>query len=91
MPVYPGYPVPISMITPVPQLWWLRPASSAPRVGLQRAVVWKRVYLSPLSASFSMCGVGTGPPKVDAHPEPDVVEQHDQDVRAARGAFTGWG
>ena len=42
--------------------WWLRPVSSACRVGEHSAVVWKRLYLSPLPASFSKFVVWHGPP-----------------------------
>mgnify|MGYP001093100417 CR=1 FL=1 len=41
----------------MPTEWWLRPVSSAWRVGEQSAVVWKRLYLSPPAASFSATGV----------------------------------
>src|SRR5688572_5088157 len=58
------------MMTPVPTEWWLRPASRAARVGEQRAVVWNRLYFSPFLASRSRVGVGTGPPNVDAIPNP---------------------
>jgi hypothetical protein len=52
------------MMTPVPMLWWLRPARSAPRDGLHSAVVWKWLYFSPRSARFVNVGVLHGPPKV---------------------------
>src|SRR5881227_1749549 len=32
-----------SAMPPIPTAWWLRPVSSAARVGEQSAVVWKRV------------------------------------------------
>ena len=47
---------------PMPTEWWLRPVSSACRVGEHSAVVWKRVYCSPPFASFSKFGVWHGPP-----------------------------
>ena len=37
----PGKPVAISVMKPMLQVWWLRPALSAARVGEQSAVVWK--------------------------------------------------
>src|SRR5246127_1219900 len=55
---------------PMPAEWWLRPVSSACRVGEQRAVVWKRLYLSPPAASFSAFGVWHGPPKALDEPNP---------------------
>ena len=47
----------------MPTEWWLRPVSSAWRVGEHSAVVWKRLYLRPFAASRSAVGVFTGPPK----------------------------
>jgi hypothetical protein len=43
MESYPGYPVDISVMTPKPTEWWLRPVISAARVGEQRAVEWNCV------------------------------------------------
>jgi hypothetical protein len=39
-------------------------------VGEHRAVVWKRVNLSPPDASFSAVGVWQGPPKALDEPKP---------------------
>ncbi len=41
----------------IPTSWWLRPVSSAARVGEHSGVTWKFVYRSPSAASLSMCGV----------------------------------
>ena len=41
----------------IPTLWWLRPVSSAARVGEHSGVTWKFVYCRPLAASRSMFGV----------------------------------
>ena len=60
----------ISVMPPMPAEWWLRPVSSAWRVGEQSAVVWKRVYFSPPAASFSAVGVWQGPPKALDEPKP---------------------
>src|SRR4051794_21557263 len=49
-------------MTPIPTEWWLRPDSSAARVGAHSAVVWKRLYLRPSPASRSAVGVAHGPP-----------------------------
>ena len=57
-------------MTPKPTEWWLRPVSSAARVGEHSDVVWKFVYRSPLAASRSSVGVGITPPKVDGAPKP---------------------
>ena len=39
-PVLPGNAVAVSVIPPMLFMWWLRPLSSAVRVGEQTAVVW---------------------------------------------------
>src|SRR3954447_26713893 len=49
-------------MTPMPTEWWLRPDSSAARVGAHNAVVWKRLYFRPLPARRSAVGVAHGPP-----------------------------
>ena len=58
------------MIPPMPTAWWLRPVSSACRVGEQSAVVWKRLYLRPFAARRSKVGVWHGPPKALDEPKP---------------------
>ena len=47
---------------PIPTEWWLRPVSIACLVGEHSAVVWNRLYLSPLAARRSAVGVFTAPP-----------------------------
>ena len=47
---------------PMPTEWWLRPVSSACRVGEHKAVVWNRLYFNPSAASRSAVGVLIGPP-----------------------------
>ena len=69
---------------PIPTVWWLRPVSSACRVGEQSAVVWKRLSFSPFAAKRSAVGVAQGPPKALEAPKPDVVEQDDEDVGRTR-------
>ena len=54
----------------MPTEWWLRPVSSACRVGEHSAVVWNRLYLRPFAASFSKFGVWQGPPKALVAPKP---------------------
>ena len=39
----PGAEVAVSVMLPMPTEWWLRPVSSAWRVGAHSAVVWKRL------------------------------------------------
>jgi hypothetical protein len=53
----PGADVANSVIAPMPTVWWLRPLSSAARVGEHSAVVWNRVNFRPPAASFSKFGV----------------------------------
>ena len=67
----------------MPTEWWLRPVSSACRVGEHSAVVWKRLYFRPFAASRSAVGVEHGPPNALRGGEADVVDQHDEDVRRA--------
>ena len=55
---------------PMPTEWWLRPVSSAWRVGEHSAVVWKRLYFSPSAARRSTVGVSHGPPKALEAPKP---------------------
>src|SRR5262245_31511284 len=69
-PVWPGNAVAVSMTEPVLHEWWLRPVSSAIRVGEHRAVVWNRLNFSPLAASFSHVGIRTGPPNALDWPKP---------------------
>src|SRR5262245_18517871 len=70
MLLLPGAEVAISVIAPIPTEWWLRPVSSAWRLGEQSAVVWNRTYFSPPAASLSMFGVWQGPPKAEEAPNP---------------------
>ena len=69
-PVLPGNAVASSMIAPALLAWWLWPVSSATRVGLHSAVVWKRLYRSPPFASFSSVGMLIGPPNALLWPKP---------------------
>ncbi len=46
--VYPGNGPGNSAIEPKPTRCWLRPVSSAARVGEQTAVTWKRLYVVPI-------------------------------------------
>src|SRR5262245_61619706 len=75
----------------IPQVWWLRPVSSAARVGEQRAVVWKWLYLSPRLATRSKFGVGIGPPKVLAAPKPVSSVMMSRTLGAPSGAVTSLG
>src|SRR5262245_58505252 len=70
---------------PMPTAWWLRPESSAARVGEHRAVVWNRVYFKPPAASFSAVGVWQGPPKALDAPKPTSSSR----IRSTLGASAG--
>ena len=70
IPVYPGADVAISEIPAKPTVWWLRPVSSAARVGEHKAVVWNRLYFNPPHDSLSRVGVLIGPPNADDAPKP---------------------
>lgn len=48
----------------------LRPVRSAFRVGEDSAVVWKGLFLRPLTPSFSKFGVSRGPPNALDAPNP---------------------
>jgi len=66
----PGAEVANSVIAPIPTVWWLRPLSSAARVGEHSAVVWNRLYFSPSAARRSKFGVRAGPPNALFDPNP---------------------
>ena len=55
---------------PKPTRCWLRPVSSAARVGEHTAVTWKRLYVMPMSCTRENAGVCTGPPKLSMEPKP---------------------
>ena len=67
----------------------MRPVSSAWRVGEQRAVVWKRVYLSPSAASRSNVGVEIGPPKALEAPNPQSSISTTRTLGAPSGGRNG--
>ena len=71
--------------------WWLRPVMSAARVGLQRAVVWNRLYRNPFSASRVNVGVWHGPPKVLVAPKPTSSSSTSRIFGAPAGALRGCG
>ena len=74
---------------PIPTEWWLRPVSSAWRVGEQSAVVWKRLYLSPFAASRSAVGVAHGPPKALEAPKPTSSSRMMRTFGAPAGGRSG--
>ena len=69
----------------MPTEWWLRPLSSAARVGAHSAVVWKRLYASPPPLQPLRGRRAHRPAEGAARAEADIVEQHDQDVGRALG------
>ena len=58
------------------------------RVGLHSAVVWKRLYFSPLAASFSSVGILIGPPNALLWPKPMSSISTITTLGAPCGAFT---
>ena len=79
----------ISVMPPMPTEWWLRPVSSACRVGEHNAVVWNRVKRSPPAASRSKFGVLIGPPKVDDDPKPASSSSTTKTLGAPAGGRSG--
>src|SRR6478609_866262 len=77
-------------MTPIPTVWWLRPVSKAARVGAQRAVVWKRLYLRPFAASRSAVGVAHGPPKALDAANPTSSSSTTSTLGAPAGGRSGW-
>src|SRR5262245_53113361 len=75
----------------MPQVWWLRPVSSAARVGEHSAVVLNWLYLTPLAATRSKLGVGIGPPKVLVAPKPVSSVMMSRTLGAPLGAVTPTG
>jgi hypothetical protein len=69
---------------PIPTVWWLRPLSSAARVGEHNAVVWKRLNFRPPAARRSAFGVAHGPPNALDEPKPASSMQHDRARSAPR-------
>src|SRR5215204_2163461 len=74
---------------PMPTMWWLRPLSSAARVGEHSAVVWKRLYLSPPAARRSAFGVSIAPPKALAAPKPTSSIRTTSTLGAPAGGRSG--
>ena len=85
----PGALVASSVMLPMPTLWWLRPVSSAERVGEHSAVVWKRVYLSPVFARRSKFGVAHGPPNALIAPKPTSSIRISRTLGAPLGGSSG--
>ena len=74
---------------PIPTEWWLRPVSSACRVGAHNAVVWNRLYRSPPAASRSAVGVLHGPPKALDAPKPTSSSRMTRTFGAPAGGKRG--
>ena len=58
------------------------------RVGLHSAVVWNRLYLTPLAAILSSVGIRIGPPNAPAEPKPMSSMRTMTTLGAPFGAFT---
>src|SRR6476619_4617397 len=74
---------------PIPTTWWLRPLSSAARVGEHRAVVWNRLYLRPFAARRSAVGVLHGPPNALEAAKPTSSSRTTRTFGAPSGGVTG--
>ena len=85
----PGADVAVSVMLPIATEWWLRPVSSAWRVGAHSAVVWKRLYFSPPAASRSAVGVRHGPPKALDAPNPTSSSRTTSTLGAPSGGSSG--
>ena len=68
--MYPGAEVAVSVMVPMPTVWWFRPVSRAARVGAHSAVVWNRLREIPPAANRSAVGVLTAPPNAEDAPKP---------------------
>src|SRR3954454_15444787 len=87
--LYPGAAVASSVMTPIPTEWWLRPDSSAARVGAHSAVVWKRLYFKPLPARRSAGGVAHGPPNALDAAKPTSSSKTTSTLGAPAGGRSG--
>src|SRR5689334_14227738 len=76
-------------MTPIPTVWWLRPLSSAARVGAHSAVVWKRLYLRPFAARRSAVGVAHGPPNALDAANPTSSSRTTSTLGAPAGGRSG--
>ena len=85
----PGAEVAVSVMLPMPAEWWLRPVSSAWRVGAHRAVVWNRLKRSPPAASRSAVGVLHGPPNAPEAPKPTSSSRMTTTFGAPAGGRNG--
>src|SRR5271157_6053377 len=84
---YPGNGPGNSATEPKPTRWWLRLVSSAARVGEQRAVTWKRLYVRPSCWTRVRLGVLIGPPNVSGWPNPASSIRTISTLGASSGAF----
>src|SRR4051812_49737654 len=74
---------------PMPTEWWLRPVSSAWRVGAHKAVVWNLLYRNPPAASRSAVGVWQGPPNALEAPNPTSSSRTTRTFGAPAGGSSG--
>ena len=75
------------MITPVAQVWWLRPLINAARVGEQSAVVWNLVYLNPGLRNAFKGRRRNRSTKRSRCSEADIVRHNQQYVRSVFRCF----
>ena len=86
--MYPGKPEDSSPIEPKPTAWWLRPVSSAARVGEHSAVTWNRLNRTPSSAIRVMAGDAIGPPNALGFPNPASSTRTSSTLGAPSGGVT---
>src|SRR6478752_954920 len=85
----PGADVAVSVMLPIATEWWLRPVSSACRVGAHRAVVWNLLNRSPPAARRSAVGVWHGPPNALDAPKPTSSSRITRTFGAPAGGRSG--
>ena len=73
---------------PMPTAWWFRPVSSAARVGEHIAVTWNPVVPQPLRGHPVVVRGADRTAEGAGIAEPGVIDQHEQDVRRAKGGLT---
>jgi hypothetical protein len=74
---------------PIPTEWWLRPVSSACRVGAHSAVVWNLLNRNPPDANRSAVGVWHGPPNALEAPKPTSSSRTTSTFGAPSGGSSG--
>jgi hypothetical protein len=84
-----GKPDDASEMQAIPFVVWLRPVRRHERVGEHSAVVWKFVYVRPLSAMRLMFGTSIAPPYGSSAEKPTSSRTTYRTLGASAGG-TGW-